>query len=442
MGLRLPAISRSALPASPGELLRALRALDREAPRQGFVELVGERASFFLFLHEGKPYCAGAYEDERFVPRAMSELASALGDVREAALTHTDLPLFLCAAVMFRKAPSAHVPLNLVDSDALLKSIRALGKDAVVVIGRGDARSLVFCRGGEPVALYPARDEPFPSSGSLPERILEYVYQDPGGPPVTMDLYDDIRLPPAKSAGEPLSTYLVETMSDRGPPASLVVELGGRVVFRFPLVDEEALIGRGEDADLILDNLSVSRRHALVRKAGAKLIVEDLGSENGIFVREERVPRALLAPGDEMVIGKYTLRYAQGVAADLPAPSAPTRTSSSELDTIAIGWSSPTAVLEHGGKAHPLHAAFFGIGNGEQATLRMGGLFVAPLHVAIVREGDGYRARHVKGLRKLRINGAVTRESRLANGDILTLAGAKFVFRVPESAPAGSSTER
>ena len=68
MGLRLPAISRSALPASPGELLRALRALDREAPRQGFVELVGERASFFLFLHEGKPYCAGAYEDERFVP--------------------------------------------------------------------------------------------------------------------------------------------------------------------------------------------------------------------------------------------------------------------------------------------------------------------------------------------------------------------------------------
>lgn len=433
MGLRLPAITRSALPTAPGELLRALRALDDEGPRQGFVELVGPRGAFFLFLHEGRPYCAGAFEDERFVPRAMSEVASALHDVTEASLTHTDLPLFLCAAVMFRKAPSAHVPLTLVDSDALLRSIRALGKDAVVVIGRGDARSLVFCREGEPVALYPARDEPFPTSGSLAERILEYVYQDPGGPPVTMDLYDDIRLPPAKNAGEPLASYLVETLKERGPPASLVVELGGRVVFRFPLEEDEALIGRGEDADIILDNLSVSRRHARVKKAGERLVVEDLGSENGIFVGGERVRTASLAPGDALVVGKYTLRYAHGAAAaKIDAPAAPTRTSSSELDTISIGWGSPTAVLEHAGKEHPLHTAFFGIGNGEQATLRCGGLFIAPLHVAIVREGDGYRVRHIKGLRKLRLNGAVTKESRLSDGDILTLGGEKFVFRVPE----------
>lgn len=433
MRLRLPAITRVALPASPSELVRALRALDREAPSEGFVELAGPGSSFFVFLHEGRPYCAGAYEEGRFVPRALSELATALHDVEEAALSTTDLPLFLCAAVMFRKAPSAHIPLTLVDSDALLRSIRALGKDAVVVVGRGDARSLVFCRGGEPVALYPARDEPFPTSGSLAERILEYVYQAPDGPPVTMDLYDDIRLPPAKSAGEPLSRYLVETLSERGPAASLVVELGGRVVFRFPLVEAEALIGRDDDADVILDNLSVSRRHALVKRAGAKLVVEDLGSENGVFVREQRVRTATLEPGDAMVIGKYTLRYLQGAAAAVDAPAAPTRARSSGLDTIAIGWSSPTAVLEHAGKQHPLQSAFFGIGNGEQASLRCGGLFIAPLHVAIVREGDGYRARHVKGLRKLRINGAVTRESRLADGDILTLAGAKFVFRVPES---------
>ncbi len=439
MRLRLPAVTRAALPTAPAELVRALRALDGDAPREGFIELAGGRSTFFLFLHEGRPYCAGAYEDDRFMPRALSELASALHDVEEATLVTADLPLFLCAAVMFRKAPSAHVPLTLVDSDALLRNIHALGKDAVVVIGRGDARSLVFCRGGQLVALYPARDERFPADGTLGERILEYIYQSPDGPPVTMDLYDDIRLPPAKSAGEPLSRYLVETMNERGPAASLVVELAGRVVFRFPLVEQEAVVGRGDDADVILDNLSVSRRHALVKRAAEHLVVEDLGSENGVFVRDERVRSALLAPGDEMVVGKYTLRYLQGsVATDFDAPAAPTRASSSGVDTIALGWSTPKAVLEHAGKEHSLHAAFFGIGNGEQATLRCGGFFVAPLHVAIVREGDGYRARHVGGLRKLRINGAVTRESRLAHGDILTLAGAKFVFRVPESAESES----
>lgn len=213
MRLRLPAITHKALPAAPGPLLKALRALDHDPPSEGFLEVVGAGSSFYLFLHEGRPYCAGAYDDGRFVPRALSELASALHDVEEVTLCETDLALFLCTAVMFRKAPSAHVPLSLVDTDALLRNIRALGKDAVVVVGRGDARSLVFCRGGEPVALYPARGETFPTSGTIAERIVEYLYQDPDGAPVTMDLYDDIRLPPAKGSGEPLSSYLVETVN-------------------------------------------------------------------------------------------------------------------------------------------------------------------------------------------------------------------------------------
>jgi pSer/pThr/pTyr-binding forkhead associated (FHA) protein len=72
-------------------------------------------------------------------------------------------------------------------------------------------------------------------------------------------------------------------------------------------VDEEVVIGR-EDADLDIDDLELSRRHAVVRRFANRLQVEDLGSTNGTFVDGNRIAEpTLLGGGAEIKIGTTVL---------------------------------------------------------------------------------------------------------------------------------------
>src|SRR5215469_6646400 len=72
-------------------------------------------------------------------------------------------------------------------------------------------------------------------------------------------------------------------------------------------VEEEVVIGR-EDADLDIDDLELSRRHAVVRRFANRLQVEDLGSTNGTFVDGNRIAEpTLLGGGAEIKIGTTVL---------------------------------------------------------------------------------------------------------------------------------------
>lgn len=72
-------------------------------------------------------------------------------------------------------------------------------------------------------------------------------------------------------------------------------------------VEEEVVIGR-EDTDLDIDDLELSRRHAVVRRFANRLQVEDLGSTNGTFVDGNRIVEpTLLGGGAEIKIGTTVL---------------------------------------------------------------------------------------------------------------------------------------
>jgi len=60
---------------------------------------------------------------------------------------------------------------------------------------------------------------------------------------------------------------------------------------------------------VFLDDVTVSRRHAEVRRREAAWFVHDLGSLNGTYVNRERVDIAKLASGDELQIGKFKLVF-------------------------------------------------------------------------------------------------------------------------------------
>jgi pSer/pThr/pTyr-binding forkhead associated (FHA) protein len=62
-------------------------------------------------------------------------------------------------------------------------------------------------------------------------------------------------------------------------------------------------LGRAEDNDLVLEDLRVSRHHALIRTQGELFILEDLGSTNGTFFGGRRVGARVLDDGDRFNIG-------------------------------------------------------------------------------------------------------------------------------------------
>jgi FHA domain len=84
---------------------------------------------------------------------------------------------------------------------------------------------------------------------------------------------------------------------------------GGRVGQSFPLEGERLTIGRSPDAEIFLDDVTVSRDHAvLVRRSGAWYL-DDSGSLNGTYVNRRRIDSHKLVDGDELQVGKYKLTY-------------------------------------------------------------------------------------------------------------------------------------
>jgi pSer/pThr/pTyr-binding forkhead associated (FHA) protein len=84
---------------------------------------------------------------------------------------------------------------------------------------------------------------------------------------------------------------------------------GGRVGQSFPLRGERLMIGRSPDAEIFLDDVTVSRDHAqLVRRSG-DWFLDDSGSLNGTYVNRRRIDSHRLEDGDELQVGKYKLIY-------------------------------------------------------------------------------------------------------------------------------------
>jgi pSer/pThr/pTyr-binding forkhead associated (FHA) protein len=89
---------------------------------------------------------------------------------------------------------------------------------------------------------------------------------------------------------------------------------------RHRLRDGETLVGRGDNCTLLVDDPSVSRAHAVVRRSGTRVFVRDLRSSNGTFVNGRRVEDArALEPGDEIALGDSRVKL---VVSDAPEPAA------------------------------------------------------------------------------------------------------------------------
>ncbi len=92
--------------------------------------------------------------------------------------------------------------------------------------------------------------------------------------------------------------------------AALVIRAGGgRAGESFPLQRDRLTVGRRPDSDIFLDDVTVSRDHAILVRRGSDYYLDDCGSLNGTYVNRRRIESHRLADGDELQIGKYKLAY-------------------------------------------------------------------------------------------------------------------------------------
>jgi len=127
--------------------------------------------------------------------------------------------------------------------------------------------------------------------------------ETPGGEPVTATYR-------VGETGELIAVDLDDVVQEEG--AAVVIRSGGgRVGESFPLHGERLTIGRRPDADVFLDDVTVSRDHALLVHRADGWHLDDLGSLNGTYVNRERIESKTLADGDELQVGKYKLTFLQ-----------------------------------------------------------------------------------------------------------------------------------
>ena len=91
--------------------------------------------------------------------------------------------------------------------------------------------------------------------------------------------------------------------------ALLIVHRGPGAGSRYLLDQDTTVAGRHPDADIFLDDVTVSRRHAEFRRTEAGFEVVDLGSMNGTYVDGSRVERQPLVNGLEVMVGKFHLTF-------------------------------------------------------------------------------------------------------------------------------------
>jgi pSer/pThr/pTyr-binding forkhead associated (FHA) protein len=89
----------------------------------------------------------------------------------------------------------------------------------------------------------------------------------------------------------------------------LIVIKGPGLGDKFFINKEELLIGRSPESDIFLDDITVSRKHAVLKKEENDYRIIDSGSLNGSYINNNIVDEALLKNGDRIQIGKYIFIY-------------------------------------------------------------------------------------------------------------------------------------
>jgi pSer/pThr/pTyr-binding forkhead associated (FHA) protein len=102
----------------------------------------------------------------------------------------------------------------------------------------------------------------------------------------------------------------IDAVLNGGPEkAMVVVHRGANKGSRFLIAQDRVSIGRSPESEIFLDDVTVSRTHAVIERKGSIFSLTDLGSLNGTYINNQSLKSTPLICGDEIQIGKFHLIF-------------------------------------------------------------------------------------------------------------------------------------
>lgn len=118
-----------------------------------------------------------------------------------------------------------------------------------------------------------------------------------------------LALTPVEAEGETAAEFPFPEDELEAGQALLLVKHGPNAGSTFLIEQDATSIGRDPKSDVFLNDVTVSRKHAELRRSSGAFTIHDLGSLNGTYVNRERVEMTTLASGDELQVGKFKLAF-------------------------------------------------------------------------------------------------------------------------------------
>jgi len=242
----------------------------------------------------------------------------------------------------------------------------------------------------------------------------------------------------------------------------LAVRFSGKLLNTHEFDKDQVTIGRAPDCDVVINNLGVSRVHAQIERNGDVFILRDLKSNNGTFVRGEKIQRYNLNNGDEFFLGKHSITFIceeqeNNWYDELEEDEIFTKKKESDrnIEGMTIAMDAQDYVLTQIKKEATLaayltvtgasgvrqsipitkSAIFFG--SSPKCDYHIEGWFISKRHVLLLREETGFRLIHLANKRPPKVNGEEIDDHKLKHGDVLEVEGIRMTFNI--GSPSGSA---
>lgn len=232
--------------------------------------------------------------------------------------------------------------------------------------------------------------------------------------------------------------------------AIITLVFGREILGTRDIDTDKLIIGRADDCDITVDNLAVSRHHAIIEKAEGVFTIKDLDSNNGTFVNGQRIGSpTVLNFGDEIGIGKHTLVFDSHSKKVIPGHSSTSSGGTQpDMDAAARGTmfvepkqmekiqekvtATRKAHLEIPGtqdKIIVLEKSDVVFGKASNCDVVISGFFVSRRHAILSHLQKGFQLINFAVLSPTRVNGMVIDSTLLCNGDEIKIGKSRFIFR-------------
>ena len=421
-------------------LLRKL--VDRSQDHPLILEVFNNQIQYLLFIRDGQLYWAGTHTVEGFGKISIKDflIKTRRTPFPRVVAYDTNLVLFHSLLVCMQKEAELRVSSALIDLEELLEETAAEKKTGLIAAYQPNNLILLRFKDSNPIACYKDYCEKELSEDNAREEFLVTTYTRSTHRPFEIRLYTDLVVERAEDS-RPIPEENLDDISSfyLSQPPKLVVKLKNRPLKTYQFIGKTLTIGRMPENDIEIDNLSVSRKHALISTSNIGYILKDLGSKNKTYLNGKEIETSQLKNGDTITIGKYQIVFKIPTPVTSPSeqmdqtvviPNYHSKSEKLNIDFSTIS-KPPARLLQLSSqKEHILSNKKTIISKKKNADIHFSGIFVPRIELEIIKNNNDYTIKKIRGKKNVTINGERIEKKILEEEDLISIGSEEFVFKL------------